>query len=116
MSKTTEVRVTSFPIDADIVPSTPRDDTSSVLTCSPEQIIPVQLHTVLSGTPPVQLHPDTPPKLFRFVAAATSHIASSLGVAVGAEVVGYDVGLWLGCPDGSPEGCPDGAAVGCSVG
>lgn len=111
VSKTTEISDTSFPIDADIVPSTPSDDTSNILTCSPEQVIPVQLHTVLSGIPPVQLQPSTPPRPFIFVAAATSHIASSFGVAVGAavgECVGLGVGAEVGEFDGAPEGCSEG--------
>jgi hypothetical protein len=103
---TNEISDTTFPIDGDIVPSTPfTDDKSTTVTNGPEHAIPVQLHTERSGMSPVQDHPLTPLKECVLVAAATSHMASSFGVAVGAAVLGFDVGTPLGCSVGCPEGC-----------
>jgi hypothetical protein len=134
-SNTNEVSDTSFPIEGEMVPTTPFDETSTAITNTPSQVTPLQPHTLLSGIRPVHRHPLTPPRLFKFVAAATSHIASSLGIAVGAAVgdrvglkVGAEVGVidgWLegsadgqqvGLPDGSSVGRPDGWPDGCSVG
>jgi len=50
VSNTSEVRVPSLPMDGEIVPTTPPDDTSTAVTSTPLQLIPVQLHTAVSGT------------------------------------------------------------------
>ena len=120
---TNDVKDTSFPIDEDIDPTTPLEDRSTALTCRPEQDTPLQPQTTLSGMEPVQDHPTIVLKDFVFVAAATSHIAASFSVAVGAAVggtVGFGEGAPLGCsegcPDGCPEGCPEGCAEGISLG
>lgn len=70
-----DVSTDSFPIDGEIDPTTPLDDISILSTATPLHAIPVQLHTVVVGTPTEQLHPLTPLIPWRFVAAATSHIA-----------------------------------------
>lgn len=102
---------TNFPIDGEIVPTTPFDGKLIILTNKPEHVIPVQLHTVLSGIPPVQDQPLTLLSAFAFVAADTSHIAPSFVVTVG-DAVGDKVGFEVGKPLGQREGSPDGSDVG----
>lgn len=108
---TNDVNDTIFPIDGDIVPTTPFADKSNILTNRPVHVIPLHVHTAEVGTPPEQDHPVTPLNELVLVAAATSHMASSLGVAVGAALgatVGFEVGVDVGQPEGSPEGCLEG--------
>ncbi len=86
-------------MDEGIVPTTFPPFKFTLITCPEEQMTFIQgVHTGITGTDPMQLHP-TVSEVLEVSDAAKSHIAESSGSKVG-DNVGWKVGNTVGLNDG----------------